>query len=148
MLQTQWVDFRTGREKTLQALTADLTRNDTTDITYGMQVSPTGFDNNYAFPRSISVLFAAFLVIDMLAFWGVSHYFNLPDWAIMPLAVPLILYLDALVMRKMSLPSLFHKSLGHRVVWFACPAPRAHDAIGNMDRKYVGDLAFSLFRST
>lgn len=148
VLQTQWVDFRTGREKTLQALTAHLTRNDATDIIYGMQISPTGFDNKYAFPRSISILFAVFIVIDLLAFWGITRFLNLPDWAIMPLSVPLILYLDALIMRKTSLPALFHKTLRDRVAWFAGPAPRAQDAIGNMDRKYVGDLAFSLLRSS
>ncbi|MGZ9166866.1 MAG: hypothetical protein ACXW4U_16970 [Anaerolineales bacterium] len=54
--------------------------------------------------------------------------------------IPLGLYVDALVLRKTSLPRLVQKWLGHRAAWFASPAPTAPDSIGNADRKYAYKL--------
>ena len=62
-------------------------------------------------------------------------------------AVALVFYVDALVMRKATLPLLVHKILGNRAAWFASPAPAAPDAIGNADRKYVYRLTSWVPRS-
>ena len=64
MLGTQWVDFRTGRVKTLQALAAHLTNKANADVRYGMQISPTGFNTANGFPRRvIFVLGSCYLIL-------------------------------------------------------------------------------------
>jgi hypothetical protein len=69
---------------------------------------------------------------------------RLADWLVLVLiaipGIPLLLYVDALALRKVSLPSQVHKWLGHHVAWFASRAPAAPDAIGNTDVKYVHKL--------
>lgn len=139
-LQTQWIDLRSGRGKTVNALAAYLTRKDRASINYGMQVSPTSFDNNNGFPRLIRLLLGGFLILFILLFLAISNLWDLPNWLFIPCSIPLILYLDALVMRNASLPVLFHKMLGHRIAWFANSAPFAPDPIGNTDRKYLANL--------
>ena len=145
VLQTQWVDFRLGRVKTLQALAAHLTGRDRADIGYGLQISPTGFDTEDGFPRHIGYILGsfylpAFILVPVLAMLP----FQITDALVFALCalfgLPLVLYVDALVMRRAALPRLVQERLGHRAAWFASSAPATPDSIGNADRKYLYKL--------
>jgi len=142
MLQTQWVDFRNGRKKVIQLLADQLGHNDGANIDYGMQISPTGFDNGYGFPIQVRYLLGAFVLLFILALVSIFATLNLANWVFFPVALPFLLYLDALIMRRISLPSIFQKFLKYNVAWFASPAPKAPDPIGNNDRKYLTDRNF------
>ena len=142
VLQTQWVDFRNGRKKVIQLLADQLSHDDGANIDYGMQISPTGFDNGYGFPIQVRFLFGAFVLLFILALVPLFSALNLENWVFFPVAFPFVLYLDALIMRRISLPSIFQKFLKYNVAWFASPAPKAADAIGNNDRKYITDRNF------
>jgi hypothetical protein len=150
VLQTQWLDFRTGRVKTLQALAAHLTNKNSADIRYGMQIAPTGFDTVNGFPRRVGFILGFLFLIFLIPFI-VMGILEMEERLVIGLAlvpgIALVLYVDALVMRKTSLPALVHQILGHRVAWFASPAPAAPDPIGNTDRKYVSQLTSWLPRS-
>ena len=149
VLRTQWVDFRSGRTKVLRGLANYLTGKDRSDISYGMQISPTGFDNNYGFPRMMRLVLGAILVVSILAFIPIAVFFVKADWTFFLIFVPYIIlvfyYVDALTMRKAALPALFHKILKQRVAWFASPAAPAADPIGNTDRKYLVERKFLMF---
>jgi hypothetical protein len=145
VLQTQWVDFRLGRVKTLQALAAHLTGRDRADIGYGLQISPTGFDTENGFPRHIGYILGSFyLLIFILVPVLAMLPLQLTDALVFALCaifgLPLVLYVDALVMRRAPLPRLVQKRLGHRAAWFASSAPAAPDSLGNADRKYLYKL--------
>ena len=147
VLRTQWVDFRSGRTKVLKGLANNLTGKDRSDINYGMQISPTGFDNVNGFPRMMRLVLGAIVLVSMLVFVAILSSIELTaDWMvflfIIPYVIFLFFYIDALTMRKVSLPAVFHKILKQRVAWFASPAPPALDPIGNKDRKYLVDPKF------
>ncbi len=142
VLQSQWVDLRSGRAKTLRALAATLTQKDAANIVYGMQISPTGFDTEKSFPASVRFVGgASALVLPLLtaAVWIVFEN------AVVPILFlgPALLYMYAVVLRKAPLPSVLHRIPGHFLAWFASPAPAVSDALGNQDGKYV----FSLIKS-
>jgi hypothetical protein len=150
VLQSQWVDFRMGRVKTLQALASHLRDKDRADVSYGLQISPTGFDNENGFPRHlVYVLGSFYLPVFLMAVALVPFEINerLVFGLLAMVVIPLGLYVDALVMRKASLPRLVQKWLGHRAAWFASPAPAAPDPIGNEDRKYAYKLTTWIRRS-
>jgi TIR domain-containing protein len=142
VLQTQWVDFRNGRKKVIQLLADQLSQDEGANIDYGMQISPTGFDNGHGFPLQVRFIFGVFVLLFILALIPIFEAFKLANWMFFPVALPFILYLDGLIMRKISLPSIFQKFLKYNVAWFASPAPKALDPIGNNDRKYVTDRNF------
>ncbi len=142
VLQTQWVDFRNGRKKVLQRLADQLSFSDGADINYGMQVSPTGFDNGYGFPIQVRFILGILVLLFILVLIPIFDVLHLANWVFFPVALPFVLYLDALIMRRISLPSLFEKFLKYNVAWFASPAPKAPDPIGNNDRKYITDPNF------
>jgi TIR domain len=144
LLQTQWIDFRNEREKILQVFAAHLANPNKSNVSYALEISPTGFDNNYGFPRFIRILLGLFVLIFILTFLPIAISFHLPNWVFVPLPAPLVFYMDGLIMRRYSLPAVFHKLLGKRVAWFANSALRAQDAIGNTDRKYITDRSFLL----
>jgi hypothetical protein len=144
LLQTQWIDFRNEREKVLQSFATQLTDPNKLNVSYAMEISPTGFDNSYAFPRSIRILLGASLLLFIVILVPVFDFWKLPDWAFIPVGLPLLLYIDGLIMRRYSLPAVFYKLLGKHVAWFAEPAPHAADAIGNTDRNYITDKDFLL----
>ena len=145
VLQTQWVDFRAGRVKTLRALAAQLMDKERADIGYGLQIAPTGFDTESGFPRHIGyILGFIYLSIFPLALGLAMLMPELPEGVVFAIfvipAVVLVLYVDALVMRRMSLPPVVQKWLGHRAAWFASRASAAPDSLGNADRKYIFKL--------
>ena len=142
VLQTQWVDFRNGRKKVIQLLADQLSQAGDADIHYGMQFSPTGFDNGHGFPLQVRFVLGAFVLLFILALIPIFTIFQLANWMFFPVALPFLFYLDALIMRKISLPSIFNTFLKYNVAWFASPAPKAPDPIGNNDRKYVTDRSF------
>ena len=107
-----------------------------------MQSSPTGFDNVHGFPVQVRFIFGAFVLVFVLTMLPIFNFLHLANWIFIPVALPFVLYLDALIMSRISLPSLFQKVLKYNVAWFASPAPKAPDAIGNNDRKYVMDRNF------
>lgn len=145
VLQTQWVDFRSGRVKTLRALAAQLMDKERADIGYGLQIAPTGFDTESGFPRHIGYILGFFYLIIFPLALGLAIV--MPElregvaFAIFLIpAAALVLYVDALVMRRTSLPPVVQKWLGHRAAWFASRAPAAPDSLGNADRKYIFKL--------
>lgn len=145
VLQTQWVDFRTGRARTIQALAAHLMGKENAHVHYALQISPTGFDNANGFPRRVGYVLGSFyLLLFLLALVMAILPLKIDDWLGFVLiaipGIPLLFYVDALAMRKVSLPLGVHKWLGNHVAWFASPAPAAPDAIGNTDSKYVYKL--------
>jgi hypothetical protein len=142
VLQTQWVDFRNGRKKVIHVLAEQLSHTGGANVDYGMQISPTTFDNVRGFPLQVRFILGAFVLLFILALIPISSALNLANWMFFPLAIPFIFYLDALIMRKISLPSIFQKFLKYNVAWFASSAPKALDPIGNNDRKYVTDRSF------
>ena len=151
VLQTQWVDFRNGRIKTLRALAAYLTNRGNANVDYGLQSTPTGFDSAHGFPRWVGLVIGSFFVIILIPFavlglLGIGEERLIIGLGLVS-AVSLVLYVDALVMRKVSLPSWVHKLMGHRVAWFASPAATAPDPIGNTDRKYAYKLSSSILKS-
>ena len=152
-LQTQWVDFRKGRQKTLRALANYLSGNDVGNVAYALQVTPIGFDDSAAFPRPVSLVVESivliggvplYLVLQDILHVNVESFFH-GGWIFALFLVPHAIYLIKLIMRRASLPSLFHKMLGHRVAWFANPAQLAKDAIGNQDQFSVSTLIRATF---
>ena len=140
VLQTQWVDLRNGRAKTVRSLAAHLTQKDSAHIVYGMQISPTGFDTQGSFPASVRFVGgvgALGVPILAAAVWIVFE--NIVLFPILFIVLAL-LYLYAIVLRKAPLPSVLHRIPGHYLAWFASPAPAAPDALGNQDGKYVYSL--------
>lgn len=144
ILQTQWIDFRSEREAILRAFAAHRLHPDELNVSYALEISPMGFDNGFAFPRPVRLLLGAFLLAFILAFLFLSNTLHLPDWLFIPCSLPLILYMDGLLMRRYPLPDVFHRVFGRRAAWFAHSAPSAEDAIGNTDRKYITDQDFLL----
>lgn len=142
VLQTQWIDFRNERKKVIHLFADQLSQNKNAEIEYAMQISPTGFDNGHGFPVQVRFIFGAFVLAFVLTILPIFNFLHLANWVFIPIALPFVLYLDALIMRRISLPSLFQKVLKYNVAWFASPAPKALDAIGNNDRKYVMDRNF------
>jgi hypothetical protein len=145
VLQTQWVDFRSGRVKTLRALAAQLMDKERADISYGLQIAPTGFDTESGFPRHIGYILGFFYLIIFPLALGLAMFMpELPEGVAFAIflipAAALVLYVDALVMRRTSLPPVVQKWLGHRAAWFASRAPAAPDSLGNADRKYIFKL--------
>jgi hypothetical protein len=151
VLQSQWVDFRAGRIRTLRVLAAQLMDREKAEVAYGMQISPTGFDTINGFPRGVGLVIGSLFVIvlipfPLLAFTPVSERVVLG--LSVAVAIGLLLYADALIMRRISLPSFVHRVLRHRVAWFASPAPASPDMIGNSDRKYAYKLSSTILRDT
>ena len=126
-------------------LAAHLTGQENADVNYALQISPTGFDNANGFPRRVGYVLGSFyLLLFLLALVMTMLPLEIDDWLGFVLiaipGIPLLLYVDALAMRKVALPLRVHKWLGNHVAWFASPAPAAPDAIGNTDSKYVYKL--------
>jgi len=153
IMQTQWVDFRKGRQKTLLALADHLSGNDFGNVAYALQVTPIGFDDSTSFPHSVSLVLGfillvggipLYLILQNLLHINVESFFH-GGWVMILLLIPYAIYLSKLIMRRASLPSLFHKVLGYRVAWFASPAQPAKDAIGNQDLYSLSALISGVF---
>ena len=152
-LQKQWVDFRKGRQKTLAALADHLSGVDESNVAYATQVTPTGFDDKAAFPRWVSLVIQFiglsggmmfYFIAQKLFHVNVDSFFQ-GGWILVVFVLPLVIYLMMLLLRRVSLPILFHKVLGHRVAWFASPAPFAKDAVGNYDHLSLTALMKATF---
>ena len=144
VLQTQWVDYRNGREKIVQALASEIGDVSDSDESYALQVSPTSFNNSYGFPRSVRIFFGALILLLAVFLMILEQLLQLPEWAFFPLSLPIILYMDALIMRRWPLPGFLQRIFGRRLAWFAAPAEKSSDPIGNSDRSFVTDRKFLL----
>ena len=144
VLQTQWVDFRNGREKIIQALAFEIGDVSDSDESYALQISPTSFNNSYGFPRSVRIFFGALMLMYVVLLMILERLLQLPDWGHFLLFLPFVLYMDALIMRRWSLPGFLCRIFGWRLAWFAAPAEKAPDPIGNSDRNFVSDRKFLL----
>jgi hypothetical protein len=142
VLSTQWVDFRNARRSIIQRLGDYLRSGSSVDL--AMQFSPTGFNNAFGFPRQVRLIFGVIILLFIVTAIAVSEQYKTPNWVFIPASLPLLLYLYALIMRKISLPSFFAVVLKYNVAWFASPAPAAADPIGNDDWHYITDRNFLL----
>ena len=134
ILQKQMVDFRMGRLKTIQALASRLANEREEQVSYGMQISPTGFSHFYSMPFIVWFVWWGFaLAAGILILWGLKNMSQGgASAAVLGLAVWLCF--DLLMMRMFSLPAFFHKLTGNRFAWFASPGHSAKDPVG-MDKK-------------
>jgi hypothetical protein len=144
VLTRQWVDFRNGRVKIIQALAAEIGSAGNANGSYALQVSPLGFSTSRGFPRSIRLFFGALLLLHIVFLIAVVDLFQLPNWVVFPLSIPILLYIDALIMRRSPLPGFLHRIFGFHLAWFADAAEKSPDAIGNSDRYFVYDKEFLL----
>jgi hypothetical protein len=135
--QKQWFDFRSGRLRTLQAFCDNLTQTQGANLLYAMQVTPLGFDTSHSSPASVRWVTWTFMIgATLISVGGILALGQFGYWGWFDLAMVLVWilalgYITRILERDTGLPALFHKWMGHRLAWFASPAPPAPDAIGN-----------------
>lgn len=146
VFQRQWVDFRSGRAATIQSMAVELADVADADDSYASQVSPTGFNNASGFPRSIQGYFRTSAVLVICVTLVVTRFGQsegMQTLLALPLLIPYLLHVRGLITRSRPLgrgrPGL---GQGASLVWFAAPAAKAADPIGNNDLRFLHFLLF------